>query len=298
MQGNHHHGSAAQAAIVPLTIVLFLTVGYMVVEIVGSFVTGSLALLADAGHVLIDVAGMSMAILAMRFASRPASPDKTYGYYRLEIIAALTNGMLMIGVGVYIVFEAIKRFTETPAVPGLEVLAFAVPGLVINLVSGYLLLEGQKTSLNLRGAFLEVTSDLAASLLVILAGLVIYLSGLNIVDPIASLALGAFILQRTWKLISEALHVLLEGAPRSISLASVREHILGVEGVESVHDLHVWNLTSGMNVMSAHVVVEQGRVAQEILTDLSSCLEDHFDIEHSTIQIEQPDRSPIERAGH
>ena len=277
-----HASSAAAAGAKRLQIVLALTAGYLLVEVVGAVVTGSLALLADAGHMLIDVTGIVVALLAIRFAARSPSAQKSYGYYRLEILAALANGLLMAGIGAYILYEAVQRFSDPPELPGLGVVAFAAPGLLINAVSIWLLMEAQKSSLNLRGAFLEVLADLGGSTAVLVVGAAIALGGPGVVDPIASLGIGLFILPRTWSLLAEA----------------VRGHILGVEGVTGMHDLHVWNLTSGMNVMSAHVVVENGTSSQRVLSDLCECLADHFDIEHSTFQIESPDRSASEHAGH
>jgi cobalt-zinc-cadmium efflux system protein len=278
--------------------VLALTGTYLLVEFAGAIVTGSLALLADAGHMVIDVTGLMIALLAVRFAARSPSPEKSYGYYRLEILAALLNGALMAGIGAYIVYEAAHRMSNPPDLPGLGVVAIAVPGLIVNAISIRLLMEAQKTSLNVRGAFLEVLADLGGSAVVLLVGAVIALGGPKIVDPIASVGIGLFILPRTWNLLTEAVHVLLEGVPRNVDVQTVRDHILGVEGVTGMHDLHVWNLTSGMNVMSAHVVVKSGVSSQRVLSDLCACLADHFDIEHSTFQIESPDRSDSEHAAH
>ena len=294
---NHAH-SAAQAGAGRLRLVLLLTASYMAVEVAGGFITGSLALIADAGHMFTDVAGVSLALLAIKFAARPATTEKTYGYYRLEMFAALANGILLIGVAAYILFEAYRRLSEPPEILGLPMLGVATVGLVVNLTSAYLLFEGQKTSLNLRGAFLEVVSDLLGSVAVIIASIVILTTGFELIDPIASAFIGLFILPRTWHLMSEAVHVLLEGAPRNVNIAHIREHILGTENVVGVHDLHVWSMTSGMPVMSAHVVVAQGSSASRVLDELCECLEEHFDIEHSTIQIERADRSGREHAAH
>ena len=295
----HSHGaSAASAGAGRLQLVLLFTGAYLLVEVAGAFVTGSLALLADAGHMLMDVTGLTVALLAIRFAARTPTAQKSYGYYRLEILAALVNGLLMAGICAYILYEALQRFSSPPELPGATLIAFAAPGLVVNVASVWLLMEAQKTSLNLRGAFLEVLADLGGSAVVVLVGIVVLLDGPPAIDPIASLAIGLFILPRTWSLLAEAVHVLLEGVPRNVDVDTVRDHIMGVEGVSALHDLHVWNLTSGMNVMSAHVVVEEGVPEQRVLTDLCACLADHFDIEHSTFQIESPDRSETERARH
>jgi cobalt-zinc-cadmium efflux system protein len=190
------------------------------------------------------------------------------------------------------------RLSDPPEIPGETVLAVAVVGLAVNLVCAYLLFEGQKTSLNLRGAFLEVVSDFLGSVVVIVAAAVILTTGFLLIDPIASILIAVFILPRTWKLISESVHVLLEGTPRGVDMTHIRDHILGTPDVVSVHDLHVWSVTSGMPMMSAHVVIADGAAAARILDDLNVCLEEHFDIGHCTIQIERADRSEREHAAH
>jgi cobalt-zinc-cadmium efflux system protein len=293
-----HSHSAAGANAGRLRLVLLLTASFLAVEVVGGVLTGSLALIADAGHMLTDVAGTGMALIAIKFAARPATTEKTYGFYRLEILSALVNGLILFGIAGYILFEAYRRFSSPPEVQGAPMLAVAGVGLLVNLACAYLLMEGQKTSLNMHGAFLEVVSDFFGSLAVIVAGVVIVVSGFKLIDPLASVFIGLFILPRTWKLINDALHVLLEGVPRHIDMGEVRQHILEVEGVTSVHDLHVWSLTSGVDVISAHVVVGEGAPPNRVLDELCACLGDHFDIEHSTFQIEQKDRAELEHASH
>ena len=298
MTSNGHVHSAAHAGAGRLTLVLVLTASYTVIELAAGLITGSLALIADAGHMLTDVAGVSMALLAIKFSARPATPEKTYGYYRLEILAAIANSLLLFGLAGFVIYKAVGRFADPPDVGGLPVLGVAAVGLLINLVSASLLFHGQKTSLNLRGAFLEVVSDLAGSMAVLVAGIVLLVSTFKLIDPIVSVVISLFILPRTWKLVTEALHVLLEGVPRRLNIAHIEEHILEADGVTAVHDLHVWCLTSGMDVISAHVVIREDAVAPEVLNQLSLCLADHFGIEHCTFQIEQPDRSELEQAAH
>ncbi|MDA8203017.1 MAG: cation diffusion facilitator family transporter [Chloroflexi bacterium] len=290
--------SAAGAGAGRLKLVLLLTGGYMAVEVVGGILTGSLALIADAGHMLTDVAGVSMALLAIRFGARPANDGKSYGYYRLEILAAIVNAILLFGVAGYVLYEAYRRFLEPPEVLGLPMLAVATVGLLVNLVSARLLFGGQKSSLNLRGAFYEVVGDLLGSVAVIVAGIVIALTGWNLIDPIASVVIGLFILPRTWMLIRDAVNVLLEATPKGIDMGEVRRHIRETEGVADVHDLHAWTITSGMNVLSAHVVLADGAKADEVLDGLCGCLSADFDIEHSTFQLEPTDRRPREEAAH
>lgn len=297
-EGHSHSHSAAQLGAGRLKIVLLLTTSYMAVEIAGGLITGSLALLADAGHMFTDVFGVGLALLAIKFAARPADTSRTYGYFRLEMFAALANGILLFGVAIYILFEAYRRLSDPPEVLGAGMLAVAAVGLVVNLVAAWLLFEGQKESLNMKGAFFEVVSDLLGSVAVIIAGVVILSTGFELIDPIASVLIGLFILPRTWHLMGEAIHVLLEGVPRNVNLQHIREHILETPNVIGVHDLHVWSMTSGMPVMSAHIVIKDGASVSKALDDLAECLEEHFDIEHSTFQIENQDRSHREHAVH
>ena len=297
MHEGHTH-SAAQSSASRLRLVLLLTASYTVVEIVGGVLTGSLALIADAGHMVTDVFGVAMALAAIWVGSRPATSEKTYGYYRLEILAALLNGLLLIGIGAYIVWEAYQRINNSHEVLGGEMLVVASIGLVVNIVSAFLLFEGQKSSINMKGAFLEVVSDLLGSLGVIVAGIVILTTGFEQVDAIASILIGIFVVPRAWKLVSDALHILLEGAPSHVNLDHVRDHILHADGVLSVHDLHVWSLTSGVDVMSAHVVVGDTVRSSAVLDELRACLSEHFDIEHSTFQIEHSDMREAEHAAH
>jgi len=275
-----------------------MTATYMVVEVIGGILTGSLALIADAGHMATDVAGVSMALIAIWFAKRPATDHKSYGFYRLEIVAAIANGILLFGVAAYILYEAYRRFIEPPEVLGLPMFAVATVGLLINLISARLLFAGQKSSLNLRGAFYEVVGDLLGSVAVIVAGIVIALTGWNVVDPIASVVIGLFILPRTWTLVRDAVDVLLEATPKGIDMAEVRRHITETEGVTDAHDLHAWTITSGMNVLSAHIVLAEGARNEEVLDRLCGCLSNDFDIEHSTFQLEPFDRRAVEKVTH
>jgi len=293
-----HIHSVAEANEGRLKLVFLLTAGFLAVEVAAAWVTGSLALLADAGHMLADVAAVAMALTAIRFGRRPADPARTYGYYRLEMLAALANGVLLLAMSGYLVFEAYRRFSDPPRFDGWVVLGVAIAGLLVNVAGAGMLAQAQKTSLNLRGAYLEVLSDLLGSVVVIVAAIVFLATGFGLIDVIASLFIGLFIVPRALSLTGQAVHVLLEGVPRDVDITDVRRHILETPGVESVHDLHVWNLTSGMNVMSAHVVIQAGTSSEEILDALQGCLGDHFDIAHSTIQIESADRSAQERAGH
>jgi cobalt-zinc-cadmium efflux system protein len=293
-----HVHSAAAADRDRLAKVLGLTLAIFGVELVGGLVSNSLALLADAGHMLTDVAGIGLALLAIWIGSRPASSERTFGYQRLEILAAIVNALLLFGVGAFILFEAIRRLAEPPQVGSGLMIAVALVGLAGNGVSLWLLRDAQAKSLNARGAFLEVLSDFAGAGAVIVAGLMIVLTGFGAADPIASLFIGVLIFPRTWRLLRDAVDVLLEATPKGLDMALVRSHILEAPGVTDCHDLHVWTITSGMNVVSAHVIVEPGAKPAEVLDHLCQCLAGFFDIEHSTFQIETADRRRLEEVGH
>jgi cobalt-zinc-cadmium efflux system protein len=295
--GSHHH-SAAGASRGRLLIVLALVVGYLAVEVAGSLFTNSLALLADAGHMLTDAVGVGLALLAIQFAARPASPSKSYGYYRLEILAAMANAVLLFGVAAYILYEAYQRFTDPPAVVSVPMLAIAGVGLAVNLVSMRLLAGGAEKSLNVRGAYLEVMGDFLGSVAVLVAAVVILLTGWAYADPIASVLIAVLILPRTWALVREAVDVLLQATPRGVDLDEVRAHLLRAQGVADAHDLHAWALTSGMNVVSAHIIVEPGADPASVLDEVCACLSDDFDMEHSTIQLETTDRRRLEEQHH
>ena len=295
----HVHGaSAAAAGRGRLLIVLGMVTVLLVVEIVGGLLTNSLALLADAGHMFTDAAGIGLALLAIWFAGRPATAEKSFGYYRIEIFAAVANAVILFGVAGYILYEAIRRFAQPPEVIGPPMLAVAAVGLAVNLVAMRLLRAGATTSLNLRGAYLEVMGDLLGSLAVIVAGVVIILPRWTPIDPIASVVIAALILPRTWSLLRDAVDVLLQATPKGVDLDVVRQHLMKAEDVDDIHDLHAWTLTSGINVVSAHVVMRPGADPAQVLDEVCACLTDDFDMEHSTIQLESADRRRVEHAMH
>lgn len=294
----HSAQSAAGAGARRLMLVFGLVAGFLVVEVVGAVLTNSLALLADAGHMLTDAAGIGLALLAIWFARRPPSAQKSFGFYRVEIFAAVANAVILIGVAAYILYEAVQRLADPPEVAGLPMLGVAVIGLAVNLVSMRLLHAGAQASLNLRGAYLEVLGDLLGSVAVIVAGVVILLTGWVAIDPIASVVIAALILPRTWSLLREAVDVLLQATPRGVDLDEVRYHIRRAQGVLDAHDLHAWTLTSGIHVVSAHVVIQHDADAARVLDELCGCLADDFDFEHSTIQLETVDRRRLEEGGH
>lgn len=283
-------GTASAAYRGRLRVALTITLGVMVVETIGGVLADSLALVADAAHMATDALGLGMALLAIHFANRPPSERRTFGYARAEILAALANCLLLLGVGGYVLFEAVQRFLSPAGTEGGLTLVFGAIGLVANLVSLTLLMRGQKESLNVRGAFLEVAADALGSLAVIVSALVVMATGWMAADPIASLVIALMIVPRSFKLLRETLDVLLEAAPKGVDMAQVRAHILATDGVEDVHDLHAWTITSGMPVLSAHVVVSPEVLNtighEKMLHELQSCLGDHFDVEHCTFQLE------------
>ncbi|MFF2851113.1 cation diffusion facilitator family transporter [Streptomyces sp. NPDC058001] len=283
-------GTAAAAYQGRLRIALSITLTVMFVEIIGALVADSLALIADATHMATDALGLGMALLAIHFANRPPSASRTFGYARAEILAALANCLLLLGVGGYVLYEAIQRFVTPTETAGGLTLVFGAVGLVANMVSLSLLVRGQRESLNVRGAFLEVAADALGSVAVLISALVILTTGWQPADPIASLVIGLMIVPRTVKLLRETLDILLESAPRGVDMAEVRAHILALPGVEAVHDLHAWTITSGLPVLSAHVVVSAETLDaighEKMLHALQGCLGGHFDVEHCTFQLE------------
>ena len=293
-----HARSAARSNVGRLAWVLCLSLVILGIEIAGGVVSHSLALLADAAHVLTDAGGIGLALFTIWIGSRPASTERTFGYLRLEILAAAVNAVAWFGVAVFILIEAWVRIWAPPQVTSEVMLAVAAAGMVINSLSLWLLSDAQSRSLNLRAAYLEVMGDLAGSAAVIVAAAVIVLTGWERADAVASMVIALLILPRTWRLLRDATDVLLEATPKGVDLDDVRAHILEAAGVASVHDLHAWTITSGVNVVSAHVVLRSETDQAAVLESLSHCLAGHFDIEHSTFQLEFPDRLGLEDASH
>lgn len=283
---SHDHGTAGARHSRRLTFALALTAGYMVVEAVTGYLANSLVLLADAGHMLTDVAGLTFALIAIWFAQRPATFGKTFGYYRVEILAALLNGVLLLGVSGYILYEAYNRFTDPPEVSSVPLLLVASVGLVVNIAAAAILLSGAKESLNVRGAFLEVAGDLLGSLGAIAAGVILLTTGWRYADPLFAAGVGLFILPRTFRLMKEAVDILLEGTPRGIEFDDVAVAMADVPNVRSVHDLHILSVTSGFTALSGHVDVAEEADRQRVLVDLHRMLTERFDIDHVTLQVE------------
>jgi cobalt-zinc-cadmium efflux system protein len=280
----HEHGHARGSLKTALTI----TSTFLVAEFVGALYTNSLALLADAGHMLTDVAALSLSFFAMRFASRRATPRMTYGFYRVEILAALLNGVFLVLIALYIFYEAYHRFMSPPVVKADWMLVVALVGLLANIASAWVLFGKHHESLNVRGAFFHVLTDAIGSMGAILASIAIITSGYQIADPLMSIVVAVLILWSSWILIRDAVDILLEGTPAHINIVSLREQLGRVDGVGSVHDLHVWTLTSGVLAMSCHVVAEDGNFSRsELLSRVNDVARERFHIDHTTIQIEE-----------
>ncbi len=285
---SHNHFDVRLQSRKKLAAVLALTSSFMIVEAVAGFYTGSLALIADAGHMLGDVAALALALFAVWLSSKPAGPSRTYGFHRSEILAALANSVLLVVISVAILFEAIHRFSEPPVIHSNGMLIVAVLGLLVNLFA-MKLLGGHGDSLNARAAYLEVFSDMLASCAVIVAGLIIAFTGWYLADPILSAILSVFIVARTWGLLKESVDILMESAPRNINIDALTQSLLAVEGVSEVHDLHVWTITSGMLAMSCHLTVAAVSNSESVLNQVNSVIRRDFKITHTTIQLESAD---------
>jgi cation diffusion facilitator family transporter len=302
----HDHGrtpaTAGGAHRRRLVVVLGLTLAVLAAEVVGAVLSGSLALLADAGHMATDAAGLALALAAVSLAQRPARGRRTFGWQRVEILATVANGLLLLAVAVYVLVEAIRRIGRPPEIASGLMLVVASVGLVVNLGSIAVLHRGRDDSLNVRGAYLEVLADALGSVAVIVAAVLIATTGWTPADIVASAVIGCLVVPRAWHLLREAFDVLLEAAPRGVDLGELRTHILGVDGVLDVHDLHAWTITSGLPVLSAHVVVTDEALAAghggRVLDALCSCLGEHFDLEHCTFQLEAASHAGHEAPVH
>ncbi|MFE1597475.1 cation diffusion facilitator family transporter [Methylobacterium sp. ID0610] len=279
-------GSAAAKNKGRLGWALGLTLAYMLAEVVGGLLTGSLALLADAAHMVTDAGGLALSLLAIHYAGKAATPSKSFGYMRFEILAALANAVVLLGVTAYILYEAYRRFIEPTEILGWPMMLVALVGLGVNLVSMKLLASGSSESLNIKGAYFEVFSDMLGSVGVIVAALVVMGTGWRWVDPLVGAGIGLFIVPRTWRLLNEAIHILLEGTPPGIDLAEVTNSLGDIPGVQRVYDLHVWTLTSGFDAMSAHLVVADVSKGVQIIRAARALMKERFGIEHVTLQIE------------
>ena len=307
MSGGHSHshaptGTATMKHRRRLVLVVGITAAVFVAEVIGGLLSGSLALLADAGHMLTDSTGLVIALIATSLAARPATAARTFGLQRVEILAALTNGLLLVGIAVWVLLRAIDRWNSPVDISSGLMLAVAVVGAGANAAGLLILRGGKDESLNLRGAYLEVLGDLLGSVAVVVAAIVIHFTGYTRADSLASVAIFLLIVPRAWSLLRDVVDVLLESTPRGVDLDQVRTHIQEVPGVVDVHDLHAWTITSGVPVLSAHVVLEDKAVSDgssgRVLDDLAECLHDHFDVEHCTFQLEPAGHQDHEPAHH
>ncbi|RIX44655.1 MAG: cation transporter [Rhodocyclales bacterium GT-UBC] len=287
MSKSHTHGIPSADNERALRFALALTGCFLIAEVIGGVLTGSLALISDAAHMLTDTAALAIALAAIRVARRPADRRRTYGYHRFEILAAAFNALLLFAVALYILVEAYQRLTSPPEIQSVGMLVIASIGLVVNLISIRLLREGQSDSLNVKGAYLEVWSDLLGSIGVIVGAVVIQLTGWSWVDPLVAVAIGLWVLPRTWILLKDSLNILLEGVPEGIDLGEVEQAMLAVPGVLGVHDLHLWALTTGKSSLTAHVVYDQiYSPEKDLMPALQTVLANRFKVVHTTLQCE------------
>jgi cobalt-zinc-cadmium efflux system protein len=300
--GHGHEVTATNAHRKRLIIVLVITLAVLIAEVIGGLIAGSLALLADAGHMLTDSTGLIMALIAASLAARAPTAKPTFGLQRAEVLAALANALLLVGVAVWVLIMAVERLRNPIEVRSGLMLVVAVVGVLANLAGLLVLRPAQSKSLNVRGAYLEVFGDLVGSLAVIVAAVLILITGWTPFDAIASLAIVVLIIPRAWSLLREVVDVLLEATPHGVDLDEVREHITRVRGVVDVHDLHAWTITSGVPVLSAHVIVDQACITEgrsgEVLDRLGECLGGHFDVSHCTFQLEPVGHQEHEAAHH
>lgn len=287
---HHHHGPSVRADRRYLWGALALLLAFMAGEVVAAIVSGSLALLSDAGHMLTDAGALAGALWAINLAARPARGAMTYGWKRAEILAALANGVTLLVVAVIVAIEAVRRLIDPPEVTGVTVLAVAIIGIIVNIAATWLIARADRTSLNIRGAYQHVLTDLFGFIGTAVAGAVILATGWTRADPIASMIVVALMLRAGWGLTRDSGRVLIEAAPADLDLDAVRAHVLGVEHVTAVHDLHAWTVTSNLPAVSAHLVIEDSCFADghahQILDQVQDCLQTHFSVGHTTFQVE------------
>jgi len=288
---HHHHGHdhAREGNKKGLTIALIITTGIMFLEFFGGLFTNSLALLSDSGHMLSDASSLGLSLFAIWFAARPPSPNKTYGFYRFEILAALFNGVTLFIIAGFIMWEAYGRFFQPPSVASGSMMAIASVGLLANMLSAWALLRkgDVKGNVNMRSAYLHVIGDALGSVGAIVAGLVMYVFGWYIADPIISVLVALLILRGAWGVIQHTVHILMEGTPITIDQEEVMEALQNIDGVLDVHDLHIWTITSGLDSLSCHLLIEDDRDSQDILQQAIHRIEEKFKITHTTIQVEK-----------
>ncbi len=289
MNGHSAHHSQEPAGKKRLIVALSITGCWFFIELAGGIYANSLALLADAAHMLTDLAALGLSLFALKIAARPATHEKTFGYLRAEILAALANGVFLILIGLYIFYESYRRFLEPPPVKSVPMLAVAATGLLANLATAWLLYKSRNENLNLRGAFLHVLGDTLGSIGAIVAGVLMMVQQWYLADPIVSFIVGGLVLYSSWELVTESVDVLLEGTPRHLKISHILDDLSGMSGVVSVHDLHAWSIASKMTAMSCHIVLKASEDAGRILMEASRLMREKYGIEHTTIQIEFED---------
>jgi cobalt-zinc-cadmium efflux system protein len=283
---DHDHDARRIGSAGALGLALALTAGFTVVEVVAGFLTDSLALLADAAHMLSDNVSIALALAAVWLARRPATPERTYGFKRAEVLAALANGVTLVVLAIWILYEAIRRFDDPPEVLGGWMLAVGVVGIGVNVAAGAILFRAREGSLNVEAAFRHVLADLLGSLGVVVAAVVILATGWLEADPIASVLIALLVLASSWSILRDSTSILLESAPRGMNARAIGERLARAPGVVEVHDLHVWTITSGFPALSAHILVGRGEDCHGRRRELEALLRDEFEIEHTTLQVD------------
>lgn len=289
---HHSHDSSYRNRNKRLVLALTITGSWFLIELAGGLYANSMALLADAAHMLTDLAALGLSLFALKISARPATHSKTFGYLRAEILAALANGIFLILIALFIFYESYQRLWDPPEVKSVAMLLVAATGLLANLATAALLFRGRHESLNVRGAFLHVLGDTLGSLGAIIAGILIAARQWYLADPVVSCVVGALVLYSSWKLVAESVDVLLEGTPRHLKVSSILTDLGALRGVVSVHDMHVWSITSGMIAMSCHVVLRESEDAARVLAESSRMMREKYGIDHTTIQIEFENRHP------
>jgi cobalt-zinc-cadmium efflux system protein len=287
--GSHHHDPIREGNKKGLTIALFITSGIMILEFFGGLITNSLALLADSGHMLSDASSLALSLAAFWFAAREPSPNKTYGFYRFEILAALFNGITLFIIAGFITWEAYERILNPPTVTSLTMILIASVGLIANLLSAWALMSkgDVKDNVNLRSAYLHVLGDALGSIGAIIAGILMFLFSWYIADPIISVIVALLILKSAWGIVKHTIHILMEGTPEKVNVVEVKEALLEIQGVRDIHDLHIWTITSGLDSISCHILIEDTKEEQIILQEALQKIEKKFKIGHATFQIEK-----------
>ncbi|XCS10666.1 cation diffusion facilitator family transporter [Aeribacillus pallidus] len=285
---DHHHDFNRENNKKGLIIALLITVGILLLEFFGGLMTNSLALLSDSGHMLSDASSLALSLIAIWFAAKPASPNKTYGFYRFEILAALFNGVTLFVIAGFIIWEAVQRFFNPPTVASGSMMLIASIGLFANLLSAWVLMRkgDVKHNVNVRSAYLHVIGDALGSVGAIAAGFIMWLFGWYIADPIISILVALLILKGAWGVLKHSIHILMEGTPVTIDQNEVKKSLKSIEGVKDVHDLHIWTITSGLDSLSCHILIEDHQDSQKVLQAAIHMIEEKFKILHTTIQIE------------